>query len=152
MDKMDLDYVRQYIRETSQSTKIYIGSDSLRFRKKEKWYAEYATVVVIHYDGCRGCKIFGQLDSEIDYDQKRDKPRMRLMKEVIRTAEMYIKLEDSILDRHVEIHLDINPDQKYGSSCVISEAVGCIKGMCNVVPLVKPKAFAASIAADRLLA
>jgi len=152
MDKMDLDYVRQYIRETSQSTKIYIGSDSLRFRKKEKWYAEYATVVVIHYDGCRGCKIFGQLDSEIDYDQKRDKPRMRLMKEVIRTAEMYIKLEDSILDRHVEIHLDINPDQKYGSSCVISEAVGYIKGMCNVVPLVKPKAFAASIAADRLLA
>jgi hypothetical protein len=37
----------------------------------------------------------------------------------------------------------------YGSSCVINEAIGYIKGMCNVVPLVKPNAFAASYAADR---
>jgi predicted RNase H-related nuclease YkuK (DUF458 family) len=150
--KLNLDHVREYINETSLSTRIYIGSDSARFKKGDVWFAEYATVVVIHYDGCRGCKIFGQLEKERDYDQKRDKPRMRLMNEVIKTAQMYIQLEESIRDRHVEIHLDINPNEKYGSSCVISEAVGYIKGMCNVTPFVKPKAFAASIAADRLLA
>ena len=128
--KLNLDQVKEYIRNTSSSTNIYIGSDSVRFKKGDIWFAEYATVIVVHHDGCRGCKIFGQLESERDYDQKRDKPRMR----------------------HVEIHLDINPNERYGSSCVISEAVGYIKGMCNVVPFVKPQAFAASIAADRLLA
>jgi predicted RNase H-related nuclease YkuK (DUF458 family) len=50
----------------------------------------------------------------------------------------------------VEVHLDINPDEQHGSSCVISQAVGYIKGTCNVVPFVKPQAFAASYAADRL--
>lgn len=152
MKKLNLDEVRSFISNTSETSKIYIGSDSVRFKRGETWYAEYATVIVVHYDGNRGCKIFGRLESEKDYDQKRDKPRMRLMNEVIKTAQMYIELEESIGDRHVEIHLDINPNQKYGSSCVISEAVGYIKGMCNVVPFVKPRAFAASVAADRLLA
>lgn len=150
--KLNLDYVREYIKNTSSSSKIYIGSDSVRVKRGEVWYAEYATVVVIHYDGCRGCKIFGQIDSEKDYDQKKNKPRLRLMNEVIRTANLFIDLEDAIGDRHVEIHLDINPSENFGSSCVIGEAVGYIKGMCNVVPFVKPQAFAASVAADRLLA
>jgi predicted RNase H-related nuclease YkuK (DUF458 family) len=51
--------------------------------------------------------------------------------------------------RTVEVHLDINPDEMHGSSCVISQAIGYIKGTCNVVPFVKPEAFAASYAADR---
>lgn len=152
MNKLNLDEVKEFIGNTSSTTKIYIGSDSARYRKHEVWFAEYCTVVVIHYDGKHGCKIFGQLESERDYDQKKDKPRMRLMNEVMRTAQMYLDLEDAIGDRSVEIHLDINPNEKYGSSCVISEAVGYIKGFCNVVPFVKPRAFAASIAADRLLA
>jgi hypothetical protein len=38
----------------------------------------------------------------------------------------------------------------YNSNIVINEAIGYVKGMCNVVPLVKPKAFAASCAADKL--
>ena len=50
----------------------------------------------------------------------------------------------------IQVHLDINPDEMYGSSCVINEAVGYIRGTCNVIPLVKPQAFAASYAADRL--
>lgn len=150
--KMSLDEVREFIQNTSLATKIYIGSDSARFRKKDVWFAEYCTVVVVHYDGKHGCKVFGHMEMERDYDQKKDKPRMRLMNEVIRTAQMYLDLVEAIGVRDVEIHLDINPDEKHGSSCVISEAVGYIKGMCNVVPFVKPKAFAASIAADRLLA
>ena len=150
--KLNLEEVREFIINTSLSTKIYIGSDSARFRKKDNtWFAEYCTVVVVHYDGKHGCKIFGQIESDRDYDQKKDRPRMRLMNEVIKTAQMFIDLEESIGCREVEIHLDINPNEKYGSSCVISEAVGYIKGMCNVIPFVKPKAFAASIAADKLL-
>ena len=153
MRTLDLDEVKDFISNTSETTRIYIGSDSARFRDRyEAWHAEYATVIVVHYDGNRGCKIFGQLVSERDYDQKKDRPRVRLMNEVMKTAQMYVDLEEAIGDRHVEIHLDINPNEKFGSSCVISEAVGYIKGMCNVIPFVKPQAFAASIAADRLLA
>jgi predicted RNase H-related nuclease YkuK (DUF458 family) len=46
--------------------------------------------------------------------------------------------------------LDINPSEMHGSNCVIQEAIGYIRGTCNVIPLVKPEAFAASYAADRL--
>jgi predicted RNase H-related nuclease YkuK (DUF458 family) len=152
MKKLNLKEVREFIANTSLATKIYIGSDSARHRKRDVWFAEYCTVVVVHYDGKHGCKIFGELETERDYDQKKDKPRMRLMNEVMRTAQMFLDLEEAIGDRKVEIHLDINPNEKHGSHCVISEAVGYIKGMCNVIPFVKPKAFAASIAADRLLA
>jgi predicted RNase H-related nuclease YkuK (DUF458 family) len=105
---------------------------------------------VVHYDGNRGCKIFGEVVRERDFDQQKDKPRMRLMNEVYKIAELYMKLAEVLEDRIVEVHLDINPDEHHGSSCVINEATGYIRGMCNVVPLVKPNAFAASYAADRL--
>jgi predicted RNase H-related nuclease YkuK (DUF458 family) len=38
----------------------------------------------------------------------------------------------------------------HNSSIVIQQAVGYIRGVCNVEPKVKPQAFAASYAADRL--
>ena len=148
--KIDIDEVSQYIREQSPETKIYIGADSERFVIDGQWHADYTVVVVVHKDGNRGCKIFGQIERERDYDQQKDKPRMRLMNEVYKVAELYLKLAEVLEDRHVEVHLDINPDEHHGSSCVISEATGYIRGMCNVVPMVKPNAFAASYAADRL--
>ena len=63
---------------------------------------------------------------------------------------IYSNNKDVLVDRNVEVHLDINPNEMTGSSCVINEAIGYIKGTCNVIPLVKPQAFAASYAADRL--
>ena len=71
------------------------------------------------------------------------------MNEVYKVADLYLKMADILEDFDVEVHLDINPSEMHGSSCVINEAVGYIRGMCNVIPLVKPKAFAASYAADR---
>jgi predicted RNase H-related nuclease YkuK (DUF458 family) len=148
--KMNIDEVMEYIIDQSPETKIYIGSDSERLLVNELWYADYTLAVVVHIDGNRGCKVFGEVHRERDYDQRKDRPRMRLMTEVYKVAELYLKLADILEDRHVEVHLDINPDEMHGSSCVINEAVGYIKGMCNVVPMVKPNAFAASIAADRM--
>jgi len=72
------------------------------------------------------------------------------MNEAYKLSELYLKLAEVLEDREVEVHLDINPDEHYGSSCVVQEAMGYIRGTCNVVPMVKPKAFAASYAADRL--
>ena len=146
---IDIDEVRNFIMAQSPETKVYIGGDSERFVIGKDWYADYILVVVVHINGNNGCKIFGEVQRERDWDQKRDRPRMRLMNEVYKIADLYTKIHDVLEDREVQVHLDINPDEMYGSSCVINEAVGYIKGMCNVVPMVKPKAFAASYAADR---
>ena len=150
--KIDIAQVKAFIDAQGLDTKIYIGADSERFKKNDIWYADYTLAVVIHIDGCHGCKIFGEVQTEIDYDAKASRPSMRLMNEVYKVAELYQKIADVIGDREVQIHLDINPDVSHNSSIVIQQAVGYIKGVCNVTPMVKPKAFAASYAADRLKA
>ena len=148
--RLDIQEIKSFIESQSPETKIYLGADSERYKNNGKWYADYTIAVVVHIDGCHGCKIFGEVQTELDYDAKNSKPSMRLMNEVYKVADLYQKIVDVVGDRHVEIHLDINPDEKHNSSIVIQQAVGYIKGMCNVVPMVKPKAFAASYAADRL--
>ncbi len=150
MRKFDIDEVIDFIKSQSPETKIYLGADSVRLNVKDVWYADYTLAIVVHYDGNKGCKIFGDVIRERDFDQRQDRPRMRLMNEVYKIAELYLKLAEVLEDRYIEVHLDINPDEMHGSSCVINEAVGYIRGMCNVVPFVKPNAFAASYAADRL--
>ena len=150
MKRIDIDEVKAYIEAQSPETKIYIGADSERFAVGKDWYADYTLAIVVHINGKHGCKIFGEVQRERDFDQKKNRPRMRLMNEVYKIAELYQKLHEVLEDRDVEIHLDINPNEMHGSSCVINEAIGYIRGMCNVVPMVKPKAFAASYCADRL--
>lgn len=149
MRKLDIDAIREFIDAQTPETKIYIGCDSERINIDGEWFADYALVIVVHINGNNGCKIFGEVQRERDYEYKKDRPRMRLMNEAYKLAELYQKLHDVLEDRDVEVHLDINPNEMYGSSCVINEAVGYIRGMCNVVPMVKPRAFAASYAADR---
>ncbi len=148
--KLNIDEVKDFISNTSEATKIYIGADSERYRKGGVWWADYTVAIVVHIDGSRGCKVFGEVTTDRDYDQRKDRPALRLMNEVYRAAEMYLELAEAIGDRHAEVHLDINPDMIHGSSCVVQQAVGYIRGTCNVVPMVKPEAFAASYAADRL--
>ena len=149
MKKLDLDEVRHFIQNQSPETRIYIGCDSERFKIGKDWYADYILAIVIHINGKHGCKLFGEVIREKDYDQKVNRPRFRLMTEAYKLSELYLKLADVLIDRQVEVHLDINPDERHGSNCVMNEAMGYIKGTCNVVPMVKPKAFAASYAADR---
>ena len=150
MRKLDMNEVREFIEAQSPETKIYIGCDSERMKINKIWYADYILAIVVHINGNNGCKLFGEVVRERDYDQKQSKPRYRLMNEVYKVSELYLKLADVLIDRDVEVHLDINPNEMTGSSCVINEAIGYIKGTCDVIPLVKPQAFAASYAADRL--
>jgi predicted RNase H-related nuclease YkuK (DUF458 family) len=149
MRKINLEEVRDFISIQSSETKIYIGCDSERILVNKVWYADYVTAIVIHMDGKHGCKLFGEVHRERDFDQKQNRPRYRLMNEVYKASEMYLKLADVLVDREVEVHLDINPSEMHGSNCVINEAIGYIRGTCNVVPMIKPFAFAASYAADR---
>jgi predicted RNase H-related nuclease YkuK (DUF458 family) len=149
MKKLNIDLVAEFIRAQTPETKIYLGCDSERVKIEGTWHADYVLAIVVHINGNNGCKIFGEVHRERVWDQKVSKPAMRLMTEVYKVSELYLKLAEVLEGRDVEVHLDINPDEMHGSSCVISQAIGYIKGTCNVVPFVKPHAFAASYAADR---
>ena len=146
---MDLEKVQEFINAQTPETRIYLGCDSERIKIDGVWYADYVLAIVVHINGNNGCKLFGEVQRERVWDVKPGKPAQRLMTEVYKVSELYLKLADVLEGRQVEVHLDINPDEQYGSSCVISQAVGYIKGTCNVIPFVKPEAFAASYAADR---
>lgn len=148
--KIDVDEVSAFIQAQGPSTRIYLGADSIRFKIQRVWWAEYTVAVVVHRDGRHGCKIFGDVTRERDYDQRADRPSLRLMNEVYRVSEMFQRLSPVLADREVEVHLDINPSEMAGSHCVIQQAIGYIRGTCNVIPMVKPRAFAASYAADRI--
>ena len=150
MSKINIEEIKNFVDGLGPETKIYLGADSVRYRLGKVWWAEYTVAVVVHINGNNGCKIFGEVTRERDYDHRLDKPVLRLMNEVYRVSEMFQRLEAVMEGRHLEVHLDINPDDHHGSSCVIQQAIGYIRGTCNVIPLVKPNAFAASYAADRL--
>ena len=116
--------------------------------------ADYISVVVVHIDGKHGCKIFGCVKRDRDYDQNKSRPAMRMMAEVRKSAELYNKVFDALVSRpeiavNMEIHLDINEMAKHGSSCVVDEAIGYVRGVCGITPQIKPDAFSASYAADR---
>lgn len=150
MKHFDLNEVCNFIAYQSPETKVYIGADSERITINGVNYADYTLAVVVHIDGNKGCKVFGSVERERDYDQRKDRPALRLMNEVYKVAELFQKLEKVLVDKEIEVHLDINPDAMHGSSCVVQQAVGFIKGVCGVDALVKPNAFAASFAADRM--
>lgn len=146
-----LNEIRTYLKHhLTERCGIYIGTDSRRFRKDGLWYAEFATAVVIHKESKYGCKVFVVKSVERDYDSKKNKPMNRMMAEAYKTSEVYLELKE-YLGSNVEIHLDINPNEQCGSNCALSQAVGYIKGVCELIPKVKPLAFAASFAADHSL-
>ena len=78
--------IRDYITDMPEESKVYLGCDSIKFKKKGDWFARFTTVLVIHIAGKHGCKIFGFTDVERDYDPKVNKPRMRLMNEVYKVV------------------------------------------------------------------
>lgn len=142
--------ITKYLKTVPDNTKLYLGCDSSRSKDSEgNWWAEYAVVLVVHKGGNKGCKIFGEIFKERDYDKKASRPSFRLMNEVYKVAEFYLNNFEMFEEFETEIHIDINPNLKYGSSCVISQAIGYIKGTCGFEPKVKPEAFGASYAADR---
>ena len=151
MKEWDINKIKELIQNSSKKTKIYFGCDSERFKKKGKWYARYVTCIVIHKNGNSGCKIFGKVDVEPDYEKNAKKPKMRMMNEVYRVSSLVLELEEVLKDKYFEIHLDINPDVIHGSSIALNEAIGYIKGVHGIIPKVKPNAVAASCGADQFL-
>lgn len=149
--EMDFDSVRKFISEQSSETTVYIGSDSIRYKTDGKWTFEVCTCVIVHKNGRNGARVFGQITKHLDFDQRADRPSMRLMQEVIETANMYLALANSIGTRKYEIHMDISKLPENGSSIVFQQASGYVRAMCNTEAKIKPDAFAGTHAADWLV-
>ena len=146
--KINVDQVKDYLKNCSKESKIYFGADSERILVGDKWHVDYLLCIIVHIDSKHGGKIFGQIDRELDYDKKLDRPKMRLMTETYKIAELYLQFADVLEDFEVSIHLDLNPIEIHGSNCAISEAMGYIRGVCGLEPVVKPHSWAASNVAD----
>ncbi len=146
----ELEEVKMFIESSSEESSIYIGTDSKKQKNKK---TRYATVVVIHYNSNNGAKIFGSITVEKDIKEKLSKPFQRMMTECYKTAEVYLALKDCFGKRKVEVHLDIAKDEKFGSNCALSSAMGYIKGVCNITAKHKPaeNSFAASVVADNIV-
>jgi len=148
MQKLDIEELKDFINKQGPDTRVYIGCDSYRRKLNGIWNAYYTVVVVVHMNGRNGCRVFGDITHEPDYDQKKNKPAMRLMNEVYKAVALFEELLPVIGERAVELHLDINPNKMHGSSCVVEQAIGYVKGVLGVVPKVKPDGWAATHAAD----
>ena len=143
--------VKAFISNQSEQSKIYIGCDSEVRLYKGKRYADFFLVVVIHIDQSHGCKIFGEKVTELDFTVDKKRPTHRLMKEVYKASELYLQLAEIIGTRDVEIHLDINRDKRYASSLILDQAIGYIKGTCNIIPMIKPDSWCSTHVADKFL-
>lgn len=133
------------------TTKIYLGCDSVRYIRNNKKWARYAAVAIVHMNGKNGCRIFSNVTHEVDYDLKSNKPKMRMMNEVMKVCALYTQLAPFIDEFDVEIHLDINTDPMYGSNCAATEAAGYVLGMTGIEPKLKPESWAASFGADGVI-
>ena len=150
--KKKLAEAKAFIEKQSQESKIYIGCDSEAYKTRSgKFLADFYLVVVIHVNQQHGCKIFGEKVTEVDFTVDKRKPTHRLMKEVYKASELFLELEEAIGTREVEIHLDLNKDEKYASNHVLDQAIGYIRGTCNIIPMTKPESWCATHVADKFL-
>lgn len=141
---------REAILASSQESSIYIGADSVCYKKgtvggKPIWFARYATAIVVHMDSCHGCRVFYNVESRPDFRNI----RARMLTEVQFSLDAYDAIKDVIGDRYLEIHIDVNSDPIHASNVAANEASGWVKGM-GLNHRIKNDAWAASTAADYL--
>lgn len=141
------DEAKQAILNSSETSSVYVGSDSIRFKKNGDWYAKYSTVIILHKDSKHGCKLWCDSVEMRDYGNL----RQRLITEASFAIGAAVEIADVIGNRKMEIHLDINPDPRHKSSIAVKEALGYVKGSLGLDAKVKPEAFAATHAADHLV-
>jgi len=135
---------KQAIISSSPQSSVYIGCDSIRFRKNKQWYAKYSTVIIVHMDSKKGCRLFHDSVDMPDYGNL----KQRLLTEVQFAVQAASEVIEVLGNRHMEVHLDINPDPKHKSNVAVKEALGWVKGSLGMDAKIKPASFAATHAAD----
>ena len=86
----------------------------------------------------------------VEHEMHKITLNQKLLKEVYKSIEIAYSINPllELYDIKLEIHVDINADERWASNKSMSQAVGYIMGM-GYDYKVKPDAFAASFNADR---
>jgi len=142
--------IKEYLDEMPEDSKVYIGSDSIKYKKGRVDWARYVIVLVVHIGQSSGCKVFHYTERERMFGEGRGALRYRLMNEVYKVTELYIKMADVLERFETEVHLDINSDSNYDSNTVVKEAVGYVKGVTGLDAKIKPESLIASHCSDHL--
>jgi len=129
---------------SSKESSVYIGCDSIVFTKNKRKFAKYTTVIVVHKDSKHGCKIFHFSETLPEYGSL----RQRLITEVSYATTAALAITEVLGERHLEIHLDINPNPKHKSNVAVKEALGYVMGTLGLQAKIKPQSWAATHAAD----
>lgn len=135
---------KKAIIESSNESSVYVGADSIRFKKNGKWFARYSTVIILHVDSKHGCKLFHKSVDMEDYGNM----KQRLVNESFYAIEAAMAVVDVLGKRKMEIHLDLNPNPQHKSNVAVKEALGYVKGSTGIEAKIKPYSFAATHAAD----
>lgn len=135
---------KQAILDSSKESSVYIGTDSIRFKKNGQWHAKYSTVIVLHIDSKKGCRLFHESVDMPDYGNL----KQRLLTEVQFAVMAASEIIDVLGDRHLEVHIDVNPDPKHKSNVAVKEALGWVRGSLGLDAKIKPNSWAATHAAD----
>lgn len=135
---------KQAILSSSSQSSVYIGCDSIRYKKNKQWYAKYSTVIIVHMDSNKGCKLFHESVDMPDYGNL----KQRLLTEVQLAVTAATEIIEVLGDRHMEIHIDVNPNPKHKSNVAVKEALGWVRGSLGVDAKIKPNSWAATHAAD----
>lgn len=147
--KEEIEVIKNFI-EKHKDADIVLGVDSQRMKKKR---VKFATVVIVHYrdeEGIgKGAKVFSDVIYESVKDNDLSRPYNRMMYEVSLVNELYAQLEETLILRDFEIHLDVNPVEGTGSNVAYNNAKWTVFGMTGVEPVCKPDAWGASCAADK---
>jgi predicted RNase H-related nuclease YkuK (DUF458 family) len=139
-----IDYLEKLIvaeKEKGHKIKVCVGTDAQRRGRGHK----FVTVIALISEGKGGMLMY-----TVEHEMHKITLNQKLLKEVYKSIEIAYSINPllELYDIKLEIHVDINADERWASNKSMSQAVGYIMGM-GYDYKVKPDAFAASFNADR---
>ena len=149
-------YIKDYIDNSNEEIKIYIGTDSQTSRKSK--VTLYATVICLHkiVRDEKG-NIVGGKGSHLIFNKMKRKDVFDIFNKLSWEVEYSMQLANHLKDANVylaqnllSIHIDLSPNAENGSHGVYKYAMGYIKAMGYDV-VAKPGASVASYAADNIV-
>jgi len=133
--------VVDFVREHAQGGQIvHLGTDSLQLAR----HTRFVTVVAVLTPGRGGRAIWTRSATP-----RIQSLRERLLREVWLSVELGLRL-DPVVTGELHVHIDANPIARHRSSAYVQELVGLVVSQ-GFRAVIKPEAWAASRAADRLV-
>jgi predicted RNase H-related nuclease YkuK (DUF458 family) len=132
-----VDFVREHARGGQI---VHLGTDSLQLAR----HTRFVTVVAVLTPGRGGRAIWTRTATP-----RIQSLRERLLREVWLSVELGLRL-DPVVTGELQVHIDANPIARHRSSAYVQELVGLVVSQ-GFRAVIKPEAWAASRAADRLV-